>query len=53
MEKVIFLSYGRDPNLPLHQPLGPMQQFLGNPESGQLNLKTHQLVLAIAKKNTR
>ena len=27
-----------------------MQQFLGNPESGLLNLKAHHLSLAIAKK---
>ena len=27
-----------------------MQQFLGNPESGLLNLEAHQLALAIAKK---
>ena len=29
-----FLVYGRDPNLPLHQPIQPMQQFLGDPDSG-------------------
>ena len=49
-EKLFFLIYGRDPNLPLHQLLELMQHFLGNPESGLLNLKFHQLVLAIAKK---
>ena len=45
-----FLVYGRDPNLPLHQLLEAMQQFLGNPESGLLNLEAHHLALAIAKK---
>ena len=49
-ETPFFLVYGRDPNLPLHQLLEPMQQFLGNPESGWLNLEAHQLALAIAKK---
>ena len=46
----IFLVYGRDPNLPLHQLLEPMQCFLGDPDSGMLNLETHRLALAIAKK---
>ena len=46
----IFLVYRRDPNLPLHQLLEPMQQLLGDPESGLLNLKAHHLALAIAKK---
>ena len=36
-----FLVYGRDPNLPLHQPLEPMQHFLGDIDSGVLNLETH------------
>ena len=45
-----FLIYGRDPNLPLYQLLELMQQFLGNPESGLLNLEAHQLALAIVKK---
>ena len=45
-----FLVYGRDPNLPLHQLLGPMQHFLGDPNFGMLNLETHRLALAIAKK---
>ena len=44
------MVYGRDPNLPLHQFLGPMQHFLGDPDSGMLNLETHRLALAIAKK---
>ena len=39
-----------NPNLPLHQLLEPMQQFLGAPESGHLDLKSHCLALAIAKK---
>ena len=45
-----FLVYGRDPNLPLHQLLELMQQFLGDLESGLLNLEAHLLALAIAKK---
>ena len=46
----IFLVYGRDPSLPLHRPLDLMQWFLSDPESGLLNLKSHLLALAIAKK---
>ena len=49
-ETPFFLVYGRDPSLPLHQLLEPMQQFLGDPESGLLNLEAHHLALAIAKK---
>ena len=49
-ETPFLLIYGRDPNLPVHQLLEPMQWFLGNPESGILNLKLHWLALAIAKK---
>ena len=49
-ESPFFLVYGRDPNLPLHQLLEPMQCFLGDPNSGMLNLETHRLALAIAKK---
>ena len=45
-----FLVCGRDPNLPLHQLLEPMQPFLGDPDSGMLNLEAHRLILAIAKK---
>ena len=48
-ESPFFLVYGRDPNLPLHQCLEPMQHFLGDPDSGKLNLETHRLALAIAK----
>ena len=44
-----FLVYGRDPNLLLHQLLEPMQWFLGDPDSGMLNLKAHRLALAITK----
>ena len=44
------MVYGRDPNLPLHQLLEPMQCFLGDPDSGKLQLETHRLALAIAKK---
>ena len=50
VESPFFLVYGRDPNLPLHQLLEPMQCFLGDPDSGMLNLETHRLALAIAKK---
>ena len=49
-EMPFFLVYGRDPNLPLHQLLEPMQQFLGDPETGHLDLESHCLALAIAKK---
>ena len=49
-ETPFFLVYGRDPKLPLHQLLEPMQCFLGDPESSMLNLETHRLALAIAKK---
>ena len=50
VEAPFFLVYGRDPNLPLHQLLEPMHQFLGDPDSGMLNLEAHRLTLAIAKK---
>ena len=50
VESPFFLAYGRGPNLPLHQLLEPMQHFLGDPDSGKLNLETHRLALAIAKK---
>ena len=49
-ETPFFLAYGRDQNLPLHQLLEPMQHFLGDPEYVTLNLETHRLALAIAKK---
>ena len=49
-ELPFFLVYDRDPNLPLHQLLEPIQQFLGDPDSGKLHLETHRLILAIAKK---
>ena len=49
-ESPFFLVYCRDPNLPLHQLLEPMQHFLGDPDSGMLNLETHRLALAITKK---
>ena len=49
-ETPFFLIYGRDPNLPLHQLLEPMQQFQGDPQSGLLNLEAHHLALAISKK---
>ena len=50
-ETPFFLVYRRDPNLPLHQLLEPMQCFLGAPDSGMMNLETHRLALAIAKEN--
>ena len=49
-ETPFFLVYRRDPNLPLHQLPEPMQQFMGDPDSGMLNLEAHQVTLAIAKK---
>ena len=49
-ETPLFLVYGRDPNLPLHQLLEPMQCFPGDPDSDILNLEMHRLALAIAKK---
>ena len=49
-EMPFILVYERDPNLPLHQLLEPMQQFLGDPDSGMLNLEAHRFALAIAKK---
>ena len=49
-ETPFFLVYGIDPNFPLHQLPEPMQCFLGDPDSSMLNLETHRLVLAIAKK---
>ena len=49
-ELPFLLVYGRDPNLLLHQLLEPKQWFLGDPDSGKLNLETHRLALAIAKK---
>ena len=49
-ETPFFLVYRRDPNLLLHQLLEPMQYLLGDPDSSMLNLETHRLALAIAKK---
>ena len=49
-ETPFFLVDGRDSSLPLHQLLEPMQRFLGDPESGLLNLEAHHLALTIAKK---
>ena len=49
-ETPFFLVHGRYPNLPLHQLLEPMQQFLGDPDSGMLNLEAHRLALTITKK---
>ena len=42
--------HGREPNLPLHQLLEPIQCFLEDLESGLLNLEAHHLALAITKK---
>ena len=50
-ETPFFLVYSRDPNLPLHQLLEPMQRFLVDPKSGLLNLEAHYSALAIAKKS--
>ena len=50
MAETPFLVYGRNPNLPVHQLLEPMQRFLGDPESGLLNLEAHCLALVVAKK---
>ena len=41
-ESPFFLVYSRDPSLPLHQLLEPMQHFLGDPDSGNLRLETHR-----------
>ena len=49
-EKPFFIVCGRDSNLLLHQLLEPMQQFLGDPDFGCLELKSHHPALAIAKK---
>ena len=49
-ETLFFVVCGRDPNLPLHQLLEMMQQFLGDTNSECLDLKSHCLGLAIAKK---
>ena len=50
METPFLSIYRRDPNLPLHQLLEPMQLFLGDPDSGMLNLEAHRLTLTTAKK---
>ena len=49
-ETPLFLVYGRDQNLLLHQLLEPMQHFLGDPDSRILNLETLRLELTIEKK---
>ena len=51
-ESLFFLVSGRHPNPPLHQFLEPIQCFLGDPDSRMMNLETHRLVLAIAKKTS-
>ena len=49
-ETPFFLVYGRDPNIPLHKLLEPIQWFLSDPDFGHLDLKSHCPALAIAKK---
>ena len=49
-ESPFFLVYGRDPNLPLHQLLEPMQHFLEDPDSGKLHLET-QTSISNCKEN--
>ena len=46
-ETPFFLVYGRDPNLPLCQLLETMLQFLGDPDSGHLDLKSYFQALGI------
>ena len=46
---ILLSLWERDPNLPLHQLLQPMQRFLWDAESELLNLEEHHLALAIAK----
>ena len=45
-ETPFFLVYGRDPNLPLHQLLEPMQHFLGDPDSGMLKPRNTQISIS-------
>ena len=49
-ETPFFLIYRRDPNLPLHQLLEPMQCFFSDPDFLCLNLEMHCLALDIANK---
>ena len=49
-ESPFLLSIWQRPQPPLQQLLEPMQCFLGDPDSGMLNLETHRLALAITKK---
>ena len=49
VEMPFFLVYARDPDLPLHQLLEPMQQFLRDPDSGMLNLEAHRHTLAMGE----
>ena len=51
-ESPFFLVYSRDPNLPLHQLLEPMQHFLGDPDSGKLHLETHRLGTSYSQENS-
>ena len=44
------LATAEMPKLPLHQLLELMQQFLGDPDSGMLNLEAHRLAVASTKK---
>ena len=47
-ETPFFSVYGRDPNLPLHQLLEPMQHFLGNVEP-----RNKQTSISYSKENPR
>ena len=49
-ETPLFLVYGRDPKLPLHQLLEPVQWLLSDTDSGHIDLKSHCLTLAIVMK---
>ena len=52
-ESPFFLVYGRDPNLPLHQLLEPMQHFLGDPDCGMLNPRDPQAGTSHCQEDTR
>ena len=49
-ETPFFLVYGINPNLPLHQLLEPIHQFLSDPDSRCLDLKSYHLAFPITKK---
>ena len=52
-ETPFFLVYGRDPNLPLHQLLLPMQCFLGDPDLWYAELGNTQISISNSKENIR